>query len=138
MYIENIDAAIKKAPLPYLYDQINKSVGGLGISIRTFAQYIRRARKESGSSMYRPRSVKKRRTPEDIACEQTMALGKVLNFAWRRTLLDAETASYCDFLAIFADEALALDSDKRCFANAVQLIRNDKPLSTPNDICALL
>ena len=134
----DIDAAVKKVPLPYLYDQINKSIGGFGISIKTFAQYIRRARKESGSSMYRPRSVKKRRATDDIALEQAIVLGKVLDFAWRKTLLDTETANYCDSLAIFAGEALVLDSDKECFADAVRLIRNNKPLGTPNDADALL
>jgi hypothetical protein len=70
--------------------------------------------------------------------EQAIVLGKVLDFAWRKTLLNADVENYCDSLVRLADEALALDSDKQCFADAVRLIRNNKPLGTPNDTDALL
>ena len=135
-YIMEIDNATRKgSPLSSLYGQINKISGGLGISDHTFAQYVRKARKESGSLLYRPREARKRRSRPDTRIEnaestQIAILGRILDFAWRLLDLESESGKAVDEYLLHCAEGAIGESDKAAFADILRCIREKKPLGS--------
>ena len=104
-YLPDIDDAAKKGiPLWRLYAQISNAVGGLGISQDTFGQYIRRARKETGSLLYATRETRHSRRgnrgEKARAHAQLVVAGKAMDIYLRA--ITAEGLEHFNFEMLYS------------------------------------